>query len=203
MATRYPEDEFDRMAAERNTVGAHRQPPNARPWIIGVIAVLVLAPLLGIGLGKWLAGSDEPTSQPSTSASAPAEQTTTPTPSPAEETSPAPATQEAPKNEPTPSAQPPVVAEPNLGQRILVLNGRGTNGLAGQKAAVLKRAGFGNLNVADYKGGADPVETTVFYASPEFAGTARLAAEKLGIARVVESAEVASKHRTQVVIVLR
>lgn len=211
MATTYPEDEFDRQAAERTTVGVHRAPSSSRPWVIALIAVLVLAPLLGIGIGKLVAGSDSPAASETTAtseasaaaASTPTEVTTAPStvPTTAPTTAPtAPTTAPtAPTPEPSVSAS---AAEPNLAHSVLVLNGRGTSGLAGQKARVLKSAGFTNTAVGDYKSQA-PAESTIYYSGREFAGTAKLAGEKLGIVNLVDDAARASQLGSTIVVILR
>lgn len=202
MATTYPEDEFDRLAAERKTIGAHRQPPSGRPWIIAIIAVLVLAPLVGIGASKLFMGSDSPrveTTVPAQQSSDPAEVTPEATDqATATETSAAPS--EAPTATQT---EAPVVSPPNLATRILVLNGRGTVGFAGEKSAVLQGAGFTNLSVADYKGGAEPAESTVYYSGADHEGTAKAAAEALGFANVVEDSAVTGQYGASVVVVAR
>lgn len=204
MATTYPEDEFDRQAAERTTVGVHRAPSSSRPWVIALIAVLVLAPLLGIGIGKLVAGSDSPAASETTAtseasaaaASTPTEVTTAPSTVPTTAPTTAPA---APTPEPSVSAS---AAEPNLAHSVLVLNGRGTSGLAGQKARVLKSAGFTNTAVGDYKSQA-PAESTIYYSGREFAGTAKLAGEKLGIVNLVDDAARASQLGSTIVVILR
>ena len=86
---------------------------------------------------------------------------------------------------------------------MLVLNGRGTAGFAGQQSAILQEAGFTNLNVADYKGGAEPTESTVYYSGAEHKGTATKVAETLGFANVVEDAAVTGQYQTEVVVVAR
>lgn len=206
MATTYPEDEFDRLAAERKTIGAHRQPPSGRPWIIAIVAVLVLAPLVGIGASKLFMGSDSPqvaTTAPAQQSSSSAEVTSGPS---AEPTDPATAAETSAAPTEAPSATPteaPVVSKPNLGTRVLVLNGRGTAGFAGEKSAILQGAGFTNLNVADYKGGAEPAESTVYYSGADHEGTAKAAAEALGFANVVEDSAVTGQYGASVVVVAR
>lgn len=203
MATTYPEDEFDRLAAERKTIGAHRQPPSGRPWIIAIVAVLVLAPLVGIGASKLFMGSDSPQVAPAQQSSSSAEVTSQPS---AEPTDPATAAEASAAPTEAPSAtqtEAPVVSKPNLGTRVLVLNGRGTVGFAGEKSAILQGAGFTNLNVADYKGGAEPVDSTVYYSGADHEGTAKAAAEALGFANVVEDSAVTGQYGASVVVVAR
>lgn len=203
MATTYPEDEFDRLAAERKTIGAHRQPPSGRPWIIATVAVLVLAPLVGIGASKLFMGSDSPQVAPAQQSSSSAEVTSQPS---AEPTDPASAAEASAAPTEAPSAtqtEAPVVSKPNLGTRVLVLNGRGTVGFAGEKSAILQGAGFTNLNVADYKGGAEPVDSTVYYSGADHEGTAKAAAEALGFANVVEDSAVTGQYGASVVVVAR
>ena len=210
MAENYPEDEFDRLAAERTTTGAHRRPTNARPWLLALLAVLIVAPIAGILIGNAMSGSDAETTPDAT------EQTTAPVdgedaagtqgedvagadgPDGADSTD---AATVEPTEEPEPTDEP--VAVPDMSHQILVLNGRGTAGFAGENQAVLQDHGFGNVIVADYRGGAEPAESTIYYSSPEYEGTAKLAAEALGVANIVEDAEMARAYQAVIVAVMR
>ena len=81
-------------------------------------------------------------------------------------------------------------------------NGTTTTGLAARTGSKLENAGFTSVNVADgVYGATDPATTTVFYAAPENASTARAVAGSLGVTNVVESAEEASSN--PIVVVLR
>lgn len=208
MAHKYPEDEFDRLAAERTTIGAHRRPSNTRPWLLALLAVLILAPIVGILLGNVMSGSDAETTPDAT------EQTTGPIDGEdaagtqgedvADGADSADSTDAAtvePTEEPEPTDEP--VAEPDMSHQILVLNGRGTAGFAGENQAVLQDQGFGNVLVADYQGGAEPAESTIYYSAPEYEGTAQAAAEALGVANVVENADLAGAYQVPIVAVMR
>lgn len=211
MAHKYPEDEFDRLAAERTTTGAHRRPSNARPWLLALLAVLILAPIVGILLGNAMSGSDAETTPDAT------EQTTAPVDGEdaagtqgedvadgADGADGADSTDAAtvePTEEPEPTDEP--VAEPDMSHQILVLNGRGTAGFAGENQAILQDQGFGNVLVADYQGGAEPAESTIYYSAPEYEGTAQAAAEALGVTNVVENADLAGAYQVSIVAVMR
>ena len=213
MAHKYPEDEFDRLAAERTTTGAHRRPSNARPWLLALLAVLILAPIVGILLGNAMSGGDSPAAEETTSA--PVDGAEEPDgedaagtqgedvagadgPDGADSTD---AATVEPTEEPGPTDEP--VAVPDMSHQILVLNGRGTAGFAGENQAILQDQGFGNVLVADYQGGAEPAESTIYYSAPEYEGTAQAAAEALGVANVVENADLAGAYQVSIVAVMR
>lgn len=204
MANTYPEDEFDRLATQRSVRGAHREPRRTRPWLIALVLVLVLAPICGIALGKVIGGNQGPEAAESSSA-APAATAVETSAAPTEEATDGPSQSPSsnPSAEPSGQASPEPTAEANLNHLVLVLNGRGTAGFAGQNEAILERAGFGNTAVADYHGGQDPVASTIFYSGPEYAGTARAVAEALGVGEVVEDAELTGGLGAPVVAVVR
>lgn len=210
MAENYPEDEFDRLAAERTTMGAHRRPTNARPWLLALLAVLIVAPIAGILIGNAMSGGDSPAAEETTSAPADGAE------EPDGEGTDAEATEageddatgedsvestEDPLTDDSDTGEP--VADADMNHQILVLNGRGTAGFAGENQAVLQDQGFGNVLVADYRGGAEPAESTIYYSSPEYEGTAKLAAEALGVANIVEDAEMARAYQAVIVAVMR
>lgn len=231
MAREYPEDEFDRLAAERTTVGAHRRPSSARPWLIGLLAVLILAPLVGIGIGNVMSGDDTPAAESTTAAAEGAEGTGSGEPADgagsddagAQESAAAEGAEaegtgaesaegtetegsaggegahEGEMPEPTEES----VAEPNLNHQVLVLNGRGVAGFAGENQEILNGEGFGNVYVADFRGGTDPVESTIYYRSPEYAGTAQAVADTLGVAHVVLDGEIPGAYDAPIVAVMR
>lgn len=208
MAEIYPEDEFDSIAATRTVRGAHRRPRKLSPWLIALIAVLVLAPIIGIGIGKFVTSgaSDSPAVETSQSAGAQdgadgssegADESSQPENQPADAQD-----QTAQPEEPT--AQPtPEMAPANMGHMVLVLNGRGTAGYATEQRDVLRAAGFTNTAAADYRGGDDPADSTVFYSTPEYAGTAQAAADALGITQVQQDVQVTGGVDAPVVVVLR
>lgn len=206
MVNKYPEDEFDRLAAERATRGAHRRTRNVRPWLLSLIAVLILAPLIGLGIGSLMSGRDtdpqagETTATQTTDSGQPAndgEADTTGDGADGEgadgdgtngDGTTGDADGDAVEGEETEDGDAATDAEANLDASILVLNGRGTVGFAGENRDVLAAAGFTNLAVADYAGGAEPAESTVYYASPELEATANAVAEELEATGIVESA---------------
>ncbi len=212
MAQKFPEDEFDRLAAERMTVGAHRRPSNARSWIYALLAVLILAPIVGILIGNSMSKDDAPTAE-QTTATAPADETTTvdeatdgggmDNTEPAEDGAtdsaedPAASTDESAEQTDDP------VAEPDMNHQVMVLNGRGVAGFAGENQAILEQAGFTNTAVADYRGGAEPAESTIYFSSLEYEGTAQAAAEALGVTNIVLDAEISGAYGMPIVAVMR
>ena len=157
MAENYPEDEFDRLAAERTTTGAHRRPTNARPWLLALLAVLIVAPIAGILIGNAMSGGDSPAPEETTSA--PADGAVEPdgegTDAEATEAGEDDATgedsvepTEDPLTDDSDTGEP--VADADMNHQILVLNGRGTAGFAGENQAVFQDQGFGNVIVAVY-----------------------------------------------------
>lgn len=181
----YPEDEFDQAALHAGPRGVHRQPrAGLRRWW-PFLAVLVLAPALAFAFVTFLShsgtsskipgfssltedstasGAPSQTSSPTASATASATTTTTPTPT---------------------------AAGPALGTKIQVLNGAGVSGVAGKASAKLTAAGFTSVTSGNYGGAALSV-STVFYATPADAVTAKAVGTALGIAQVKESATQAS-----------
>jgi len=179
----YPEDEFDQAALHAGPRGVHRQPrAGLRRWW-PFLAVLVLAPALAFAFVTFLSHSGTSSKIPgfssltedSTASAAPS-QTSSPTAS---------ATASA-TTTPTPTA-----AGPALGTKIQVLNGAGVRGVAGKASAKLTAAGFTSVTSGNYGGAALSV-STVFYATPADAVTAKAVGTALGIAQVKESATQAS-----------
>lgn len=202
MAKTYPEDEFDQLARERSTEGAHRKPLKSNHWLIALVGVLVLAPLVGWGAIQLLGdgspkaasvlGLDDeettvaPTGDPSGSA----------TPTDAASTSVAP-TDDASA---TPSETPSVAAEPVLSTPIVVLNGRGTVGFAGENRDKLTADGFTSVLAADYTGGDTPVASTIYYKNADLKATADKVAEVLGVTELVESEGAVGEYEIAVVM---
>ena len=183
----YPDDEFDQAALHAGPRGVHRQPrAGLRRWW-PFLAVLVLAPALAFAFVTFLSHSGTSSKIPgfssltedSTSSGTPSE-TSSPTGTPT-----APATASA---TPTPT---PTAAGPALGTKIQVLNGAGVSGVAAKAAAKLTAAGFTSVTAANY-GGAAVSASTIFYATPAEAITAKAVGTALGIAQVKESATQAS-----------
>ena len=188
----FPEDEFDELGKDRTPQGVHRAP---RPWwrVWGpLIAVVILAPILAIGLVK-IATQDR-TSTPEASASTSEEVATgdgTET-APEETATEEPPVEETPTEEPTPEA-PPI----DQSVTVSVLNGAGRQGLAGRVAETLTTAGWTSVEPGNYTS-AQPQTSAVYYANPDLAPAAQAVAETLGIATVQELGEV-----TSITVVLR
>lgn len=186
----YPEDEFDKLAAERDNLGAHRKPGFAHPWLVALIAIILLAPLLGWGLGKIMSQEDssaEPsasTSQSATTSTASAE-----TSAASPETESAEATQTTSEPEEVPTNDTPVA----------VLNGSGEQGLATSKAQILTDAGFTTVRAGNYTAGS-PSNSTVFYKTEDAKAVAEEVAGLMGIERVSYLPEATSQENVIVVI---
>lgn len=181
----YPDDEFDQAALHAGPRGVHRRSRSGlRRWW-PLLAVLVIAPALAVGFVTFLSHSGTSSKIPgfssltedSTSSGTPSE-TSSPTDTPS-----APATT-------TPTA-PPTEAEPALGTKIQVLNEAAGKGAAAKAAAKLTAAGFTSVTFDNYVGAAVSA-STVFYATPAEAVTAKAVGTALGIAQVKESATEAS-----------
>lgn len=196
----YPEDEFDRAGRNRTPQGVHRAPRSVWRALLPVIAVVVLAPLLAWGAITLLGG----TGGQAPSATATQEATAEPT-EPAESTPAGEPTAETPPESAEPTAEPTEedttpAAPVDFTAGIIVLNGAGINGLAGELVGELSSAGFNNSVAADYRAGA-PDTTTLYYNNAELLATAQQVGETLGIANLVESASATSS--TDIAVVLR
>ena len=189
----FPEDEFDELGKDRTPQGVHRAP---RPWwrVWGpLIAVVILAPILAIGLVKIATQDRTSTPEASQSTSQEAEETGDGTETATEApTTEAPVTEEPPAEEPTPEA-PPI----DQSVTVSVLNGAGRQGLAGRVAETLTTAGWTSVEPGNYTS-AQPQTSAVYYASADLAPAAQAVAETLGIATVQELGEV-----TSITVVLR
>lgn len=191
----YPDDEFDAADADGPVpVGVHRaQVPAWRSWI-PLLAVLIIVPLVAWGAVALLRHGGAPSSTATSSESGAAPDAPAASTRPAD-TGDAP----APDASGTPG-QPSDNADLTTG--ITVHNGTAVSGLAGRTRSKLGNDGFTSVNVADgVYSATDPATTTVFYAAPENASTARAVADSLGVTNVVESAEEASSN--PIVVVLR
>ncbi|MGO1591550.1 MAG: LytR C-terminal domain-containing protein [Ancrocorticia sp.] len=173
----YPVDEFDRLASERKVRGAHRRQESNRKWWIALVAVLVIAPLIGWGLVHWagqrsdspLAEGPEPTTVATDQATAgPADPEATPTADPTE----------APEETPEPTEEP--VADPDLDTPVQVRNASLVAGHAAQMQQALLDAGYTNV-AADNFPTTSPTVSQVFYPDESFEPTALAVAEALGI----------------------
>lgn len=216
---KYSEDEFDRLAAERTSYGAHRKVSPINPWIIALVAVLLIAPLLGWLLGNALSDSGEPTADETTTSEVATEPTdgetsddasTEPTDGETSDDATAEPTDGEPGDgettddaatEPTdePSEEP--TDEIDYSTEVRVLNGRGVAGWAAENAGILNGAGFANTTTGDYAGGAAPANSTVYYASEDVAEEAQAVADALGVTAVQDGS--AMGLSAPIVVVMR
>lgn len=187
---RYPEDEFDADPAQDAPIGVHRAPRTwwSRWWPF--VAVLVLVPAVTVGAVLWASswdgklpglGSDETPTVAAPESPESSEPAGTPeeTPAAPEETE---QTEEAPVETPDPV--------PDLAAPVRVVNAANISGLAAGAAEQLEDAGFTSVTTGNGNAGGSTA-STIFYATPELAVTAQQVATTLGIANVVESADVA------------
>lgn len=181
----YPDDEFDQAALHAGPRGVHRRSRSGlRRWW-PLLAVLVIAPALAVGFVTFLSHSGTSSKIPGFS-SLTDDSTASGTPS--ETSSPTASATASATTTPTPT---PTAAGPALGTKIQVLNGAGVSGVAAKAAAKLTAAGFTSVTAANY-GGAAVSASTIFYATPAEAITAKAVGTALGIAQVKESATQAS-----------
>ena len=186
----YPDDEFDQAALHAGPRGVHRRSRSGlRRWW-PLLAVLVIAPALAFGFVTFLSHSGTSSKIPGFS-SLTDDSTASGTPS--ETSSPTASATASATTTPTPT---PTAAGPALGTKIQVLNDAAGNGVAAKAAAKLAAAGFTSvtadtLTAGNYKGAA-PSASTIFYATPAEAVTAKAVGTALGIAQVKESATQAS-----------
>lgn len=202
------------LGAQRAPKGVHREPePGWTRWMPYLLVVL-LVPLLTFGAVKFFANGSGTEPDPSASDSvdgqdldAEAEEDDADgleeEPGAIEdgdgesedgsEESP-----EEPVEEPTeePTDEP---VDLNYSTHVLILNGAGVPGLAGQVTDLLAQQGWTNTAPDNYMNN-EPPTTTLYYTSAEFEAEAQAVAEELGIANLRESAAAASNG---IVIVLR
>ena len=160
----YPADEFDELAATRTVRGAHRRKESNAKWWIALVAVIVLAPLIGWGAVQW-AGSHGSSLPKMPGATATAEQSPAPTSTSASET-------------PSPTETP--TEPPNFDLPVEILNSSDVEGYAAVNQEILWNAGFVDVATGNYWGG-DSALTQVFYPDETFAVTANEVARVLGI----------------------
>ena len=156
----------------------HRPKPSKWKNVWPFLAILVIAPALGWAAATALSRQQNTNVNSAPSPAATATSTAAPSASPTAE-----ATASA---EPTPSpssSSPSISSEPDRGAVIQVLNGTGTQGFAGQQAAILNQAGYAGTSAANADGWATQT-STVFYEDPRMEVTARDVASTLGIANV-------------------
>ncbi|MDP9801153.1 cytoskeletal protein RodZ [Arcanobacterium wilhelmae] len=197
----FPQDEFDKLASERGSLGAHRAPTSSRKkWWLALLAVVIVMPLLGVAFGYFYSTQQAapvqsvvstPASQaPSAQASAPASL------APAEQSSAAPSVAESSPS-PAESSAP---ADVNKAASVMLLNGKGVKGYAAQQQKALAADGFTNIEIGNYAKGT-PAGTTVFYRDASLKSTADAVAAKFGGEAVESAAAVGAGG--QIVVVLR
>ncbi len=159
----YPADEFDELAATRTVRGAHRRKESNTKWWIALVAVIVIAPLVGWGAIQ-LAGTSA-----SSLPKVPEITATTDSSSPAATDSSA---------NPT-SAEIPA-GPPDFYLPVEILNSSDVEGYAAVNQESLWGAGFVDVATGNYWGG-EAALTQVFYPDETFAATANEVAQVLGI----------------------
>ena len=193
----FPDDEFDAADADGPApVGVHRaQVPAWRSWI-PLLVVLIVVPLVAWGAVALLKhGAAQTSGGGSASGSANA----------------APATSEAaadaggsPSTGGDGTPEPTSSGNADLTTGVTVHNGTDITGLAGRTGGRLENAGFTSVVVADgVYTETDPATTTIFYAAPEDAATAKAVADALGVSNVVESAEATGSDSGPITVILR
>ena len=193
----FPDDEFDAADADGPApVGVHRaQVPAWRSWI-PLLVVLIVVPLVAWGAVALLKHGAAQTSGGSGNGST------------GTRAAPAPDTPAASEGGSTPGGddtpEPDSSGSADLTAGITVHNGTDVTGLAGRTGGKLENAGFTSVVVADgVYTETDPATTTIFYAAPEDAATAKAVADALGVSNVVESAEATGSDSGPITVILR
>lgn len=199
-------DQFDEMAKDRSSVGAHRVQKKSHKWLIALLLVVVISPLVGVGIGTVMSivrtGTTQaaPTTTQTVTAGADELQGTG---SAAGGTG---STQESSGGEQgnaggAGSAGTPAAEQPNLDAPISVLNGTDVEGLAARNAQKLEAAGFTAVQSDDYSEG-EPTQSTIFYHGADARATAQKIAAELGVTTLTEDATKAPETGG-IVVVLR
>lgn len=215
----YDEDEFDVLGADRTPQGVHRAPVPRWRQLLPFAIVIVVAPLLAWAGVSILSGDFGSEPDPTPAVTATEDETDDSENDDETEdgengTDPEGTEEDEPENgdgEPTDedngepedeTAEDDPTDDPvdlDRDVRILILNGAGVAGIAGNAAETLNNEGWTNTSTADY-GQALPNETTLYYHDAQVAEEAEAVAADLGIEATVESASAASSG---IVIVLR
>lgn len=211
----YEADEFDQLAAVRQTYGAHRAYRRKYGWALAIILILVLAPAAGVLGGQLLVKSaalqNENTATSSTqqserneSATEDSEKAKDSDESIVDEKDSAKNTE--PQDKPTQSTAPspatPATPTVKLETPVKVLNASGIKGLARDKTQILRNAGFTKLTTDNYRG-RGLTSSTVFYADDSLADTAKKVAAELGIQAVEKRADIAQAGSITAVLLSR
>ncbi|VDG75748.1 Uncharacterised protein [Actinobaculum suis] len=223
MAKKYPEDEFDIAARQRVTQGAHRKQKSNAKWWIALVAVLILAPLVGIGLIKLnnvnvdslVKESPTPavvetaTPEPDPSASLPVygegeQPGESPIPEPGQPVKPGAngaedgteANADAAEAEPAENPTP----QADTSKSISLLNASGINGYAAKNQNLLLEAGYTNVAIGNYRHAA-PAHSQIFYPAAADLPTVQAIGAALGITDFVENAQATGGNQIVVVLV--
>ncbi|CRH87996.1 Uncharacterised protein [Chlamydia trachomatis] len=190
-------DEFDELAAGRDTVGAHSLRKRSHKWAIALVAVMLMAPLVGIGIGFFMSSIRTSTqqAQPSVAAEADSAKDSAPDESKAEDLGKKgnDDTQGAKAKEPAPIV--------NYSADIEIFNGSGIEGFAAAQSRVLEEKGFTNVTSDNYFKDT-PEVNTVYYDTPASKATAQAVGAALGISSVIEDSAATSSENS-VIVVLR
>ncbi len=194
MATQYEQDEFDALATNDNGVVAHRRVSRKNGWIIALVAVLIISPLLGVGIGY--AVSRQAIESPTQVVKEDEKRNTVDMNTDASQTDKSKSVIEVPGVE----VEAPKV---DYALSVQVLNGGQITGFAAKNAQILQTAGYKKVDADNYRGRQnDPTVSTVYYRDADKADTARDVAKQLQIDSVIEDAgKLPSTY--DVVVVLR
>ncbi|MDO5721839.1 MAG: LytR C-terminal domain-containing protein [Actinomycetaceae bacterium] len=192
----YPEDEFDE-AGKDAPAGVHRQPQSQWKAVLPFLVVLVVAPLLAWGAATFYTsqrGTVEPAVKETPVATSESETATTD----------AGASTAAPTSAPTQAATQDATATPTAetdraADKIEVLNGTGTSGLAAEVAERIKTLGYENVDANNAEGWASNESAVYYHAGKEKA--AEEIAQLLSIDMRQENSEVVGDKA--VIVLLR
>lgn len=199
---RYPQDEFDRLAAQRTVRGTHRRKESTLKWWIALAVILVLAPVAGWAIVQFSSSGGSP-SKP-TAAHPSSQQTSQVKTSKSEDPSKKPsqsptASQSSQSPSTTPSSPTP---QASLNRPVLVLNGAGIRGIAAEKQKALAAKGFTSVSVSDYNL-RSPRVSTVFFPKESDRQTAVEVAKSLGISEQSVQLSPAATGGDRIVAVLK
>lgn len=220
----YEADEFDQLAAERQTYGAHRVSRRKYGWVIALIAILIIAPVAGVFGGQLMTHSDKaqelitkskseksvsqkdaeksesekPVESEQADDKAAAEQEEAKSDDAKSAAESADAQESAPETESVPESEPVI----NQAAPVSVLNAAGVQGLAREKAQVLRNAGFTQVVADNYRGNR-VTQSAVYYGGAATADTANKVAADLGISLVQENENIARVGGIVVILATR
>ncbi|MDY5273110.1 MAG: LytR C-terminal domain-containing protein [Arcanobacterium sp.] len=196
-------DQFDQMAQNRASVGAHRVQKKSHKWLIALVLVVLISPLVGVGIGTAMSvmrtGVTQTAQTSAQKDSGSASKESTPASNGASTAQKSAGTADTGKDGGASATA--ADSQPNLGAKVSVLNGTDEDGLAASNADKLKAAGFTAIKTDDYSDG-DPEQSTIFYHGSDLRVTAQKIAAELGITTLTEDAAKAP-GATDIVVVLR